>query len=116
MNRRCLAVPMSLTALIGAVTLTACQAPPASGQARADAQTVAACQKRANEAYEIQNRDKIYSPPPAVNTPFSSNYLPDDTGRGLSSLYAHDRMVNDCVRNTGTNTQRTPPPLSSPPY
>ena len=116
MNRRRLIVPMRLGALIGVVTLTACQGPPASGQAQADAKTVAACQKRADQAYEIQNRDKIYSPPPAVNSPFSSNYVPSDTGRGLSTLYAHDRMVNDCIRNTGTNTQRTPPPPGTTSY
>jgi hypothetical protein len=115
MNRR-LVVPIGLAALMGALILTACQAPPAGAQAQADAKTVAACQKRADQAYETQNRGAIYSPPPTVNTPFSANYIPDDTGRGLPTLYAHDRMVSDCIRNTGTNTQRTPPPPGAKSY
>jgi hypothetical protein len=110
MTRLCLVVRVSACALMGAVALTGCERPSSSGQTRADAQTVAACQKRADQAYDTQNRGKIYSPPATVNTPYSNNYLPSDTGRGLSTLFAHDRMVSDCIRNTGTSTQRTPPP------
>ncbi len=95
-----------------AVALTACDAPPRSAQAQADAATRAACQKRAEQAYEQQNRGEIYSPSSQVNTPFSANYLPDVSDRGLSTLFAHDRMISDCVRNTGTGTDRGSP--SSP--
>jgi hypothetical protein len=109
-------VAMGFVCLMSAVALSACDRPPLSGQAEADAQTQAACRQRAEEAYEQQNRGAIYSPALAVNTPYSSNYVPasgDD--RGLSALFAHDRLISDCVRNTGTGTDRTVPTSPSPP-
>jgi hypothetical protein len=99
--------------LLGAVVLSGCDASPRSGQAQADAATRAACQQRAEQAYEQQNRGEIYSPPSQVNTPYSANYAPGVSGRGLSDLFVHDRMVSDCVRNTGTGEERSPPPRSA---
>lgn len=101
------------TLLICVAALSGCEAPPPGSQGRADAETRAACQQRANEAYDQRNRGEIYSPPATVNTPYSSNYLPGQSERGLSDLFAHDRMVSDCVRNTGTGTDRAP--ASQPP-
>ncbi len=101
-------IPMGV--LLGALALSACDIAPPSGQAQADAATRSACQNRAEQAYEQQNRAEIYSPPATVNTPYSANYAPSQTDRGLSELFAHDRMVRDCVRNTGTGADRTPPP------
>lgn len=102
-------------ALVGALAfatagLSACDRPAPTGQAAADADTRAACQQRAEQTYDQQNRGQIYSRPPDVNTPYSASYTPDVTDRGLSDLFAHDRMVSDCVRNTGTGTERTPSP------
>jgi hypothetical protein len=111
---RCLAVPMALVALAGVVTLSGCDRPPQTAQAQADAETRAACEKRANEAYDVRNRGDIYSTQSQVNTPYSANYTPDIGSRGLSDLFVHDRMVSDCVRNTGTGTDRTPPATPSP--
>jgi hypothetical protein len=106
---------LGLTARIafmsGALALPACDRPPPTGQAQADAATRAACQQRAEQADRQQNRAEIYSPPPTVNTPFSANYTPDVTDRGLSDLFVHDRMISDCVRNTGTGAERNPPSL-----
>ena len=99
----------ALAAVLGALTLSGCDRPPPSAQAQADAATRVACQQRAEQAYEQQNRAEIYSPPATVNTPYSANYTPSQTDRGLSDLFAHDRMVSDCVRNTGTGAERTPP-------
>ncbi|HVY18345.1 MAG TPA: hypothetical protein VHB27_24205 [Rhodopila sp.] len=89
--------------LLGLFAVSACapSAPP-TGQALADQQTREACRRRADQFDAQQNRAEIYSPPPQVNTPFSANYLPDQQDRGLSRLYAHDRMVADCIRNSGT--------------
>jgi hypothetical protein len=106
---------------MGVAALSACDRPPLSGQAQADAQTRAACRQRAEEAYNQQNRGAIFSPPSSVNTPYSSNYVPASSDdRGLSDLFAHERLVSDCVRNTGTGTDRTVPagsatPASAPP-
>jgi hypothetical protein len=96
--------------LLGAIVVSACDVGAPSGQERADAATQAACRQRAEQAYEQQNRGQIYSPASQVNTPYSNNYLPANTGRGLSDLFTHDRMVNDCVRNTGTDPARASPP------
>ena len=92
--------------------LAACAGPSRGPQAEADAATRAACQQRAEQVYDQQNRAEIYSPQSQVNTPYSANYAPASSGRGLSDLFVHERMVSDCVRNTGTGTERSPP---SPP-
>lgn len=99
---------------MGVCALAACDRPAPTGQAQADAETRTACRARAEQTYEQQNRGEIYSPSSQVNTPFSANYLPSDTGRGLSTLFAHDRMVNDCIRNTGTGTNRLQPAATVP--
>ncbi|PPQ33146.1 hypothetical protein [Rhodopila globiformis] len=108
----CLRIRLSVCALTGVLALSACDAAPQSSQARADAATVAACRQRADEVYNQQNRGAIYSANSSENAPFSANYTPGVTSRGLSALFAHDRMVNDCVRNTGTGAERSvaPPP------
>jgi hypothetical protein len=121
MNRlRCAAalgrlVPLRLVVLAGVALLSACDAPPQTGQAQADAEARSACQQRAEQAYNQRNRGEIYSPPPTVNTPYSANYEPLVSGPRLSDLFVHDRMVNDCIRNTGAGSDRTPPaPRASP--
>jgi hypothetical protein len=103
---------LPLAALAGAVALSACSPAPQSPQARANAETLAACRQRAEEVYNQQNRGDIYSPASSVNTPFSSNYVPGITARGLPQLYAHDKMVSDCVRNTGTGAGRSQAPAA----
>jgi hypothetical protein len=95
--------------LLGGLALSACAEGPPGPQAQADAETQAACRHRAEQAYEQQNRAEIFSPPSQVNTPYSAAYAPGVSGRGLSDLFAHDRMVSDCVRNTGTGAERSPP-------
>ena len=92
--------------------LSACEGRSRGPQAEADAATRAACQQRAEQVYDQQNRAEIYGPQSQINTPYSANYAPGGTSRGLSELFVHERMVSDCVRNTGTGTERNP---SSPP-
>jgi hypothetical protein len=95
-------------AVLAALALTACGGGAPSSQAQADASTRAACRGRADQVYEQQNRGAIYSPASQVNTPFSNNYLPDQSDRGLSDLFSHDKLVADCVRNTGTGSDVEP--------
>jgi hypothetical protein len=107
MNRVCILL------LMGATVLPACEGPPQSGQAQADAETRSACQQRAEQADQQQNRGEIFSPPSPVNSPYSANYLPSVSDRGLSEIFVHDRMVSDCIRNTGTGSERSLPPAAS---
>jgi hypothetical protein len=87
--------------LPGLLALAQCSPPPApTGQARADAETLAACRQHADAVYNRIHRDTIYTID-NTNTPLSANY-PPGIDRGLSQRYAHDDMVRDCVRNTGT--------------
>ena len=101
----------ALAALIGMVALSACDRPAPTGQARADAETRAACENRAEQAYEQQNRAEIYGPQSQVNTPYSANYVSGDSTRGLSDLFVHGRMISNCIRNAGAGIERTPPVL-----
>ena len=88
------------------IGLSGCVVPaPVSGQAHADAAARIACEQRAEQAYEQQNRGDIYRPASQVNTPYSANYGPSQTDRGLSDLFVHDRMVSNCIRNTGAGTE-----------
>ena len=98
---------------MGAIALSACDSAPPSGQAQADAATQAACRQRAEQTYEQQNRGQIYSPASQVNMPVFRQLCARRTNRGLSDVFAHDRMVSDCVRNTGTGAERAPPSPSS---
>jgi hypothetical protein len=104
-----------ILALAG-LTLTACQGeppPPVGGggaTSRSDAATQAACRQHADQVYDQRNRGDIYSPQSSVNTPFSANYNPGVTSRGLSDLYSREALIRDCVRNTGTETNRTVAP------
>jgi hypothetical protein len=93
-------------------------APPPTGQAKADAETLAACRQHADDVYNRQYRDQIYTIT-NTNVPYSTSYAPGVTDRGLAARYARDNMVNDCVRNTGTETDRAnsyePEPASATP-
>jgi hypothetical protein len=105
-----------LPLLCAALTLAACTGGGGggTGETHADAATQAACRQRADEIYNQQNRGDIYRPPSQVNTPFSADYTPGISDRGLSDLYAHEKLVSDCVRNTGTGSDRSAEQPSSP--
>jgi len=100
----------------GMVALSGCATrAPLTGQAQADAATRSACRQRAEAAYTQQNRGDIYSSASQVNMPFSGNFLPDKTDRGLSQMFSHDKMVDDCVRNSGTGAERGSSPSVAQP-
>jgi hypothetical protein len=101
---------LGLSAML-ALVLAACASPPApqTPEARANAETSAACRQRADQIYELRHRDAIYAQPEDTNTPSSAGYAPGVGSRALSSLFERDSIVRDCVRNTGTETSRTAP-------
>jgi|SRR5579871_466642 len=99
------------------LALAQCAPPAPGGQARANAATVTACRERADEVYNRTNRDQIYSINNR-NTPYSAGYAPGVTDQGLADRYAHQNMIRDCIRNTGTETDRgatqANPPVPTP--
>jgi hypothetical protein len=100
--------------LLPLLAMSYCAPPPLpTGQAKADAATLAACREHADAVYDRTHRDSIYSIS-SQNSPFSANYTPDRVDRGLPQRYGHDTMVRDCVRNTGTETDRTSPEAPAP--
>jgi hypothetical protein len=88
-------------------------APPPVGQARADAETLAACREHANDVYNRTQRDSIYTIT-SRDTPYSAAYAPGVTGEALAQRYVHENMVRDCVRNTGIETSRSPGVADTP--
>lgn len=108
-----------LTGLVLALaTVAACQAPPApvapaGREGRADAANIAHCRQRAEEIYVTRNRDALYRADSSA-TPFSGANLPSSSSRNLSDRYAMDRMIADCVRNTGERSDPTAPAAATP--
>ena len=100
MNRR-----LTVMLLPMLVLMQCAPAPSPDSQTRADAATLAACREHANEVYDRTHRDTIYTISNR-DSPFSANYQPGVTDRGLSQLFSQQNMVRDCVRNTGTETSR----------
>jgi hypothetical protein len=95
----------SLAVPLIALALGACSfgAPPPSKSA--SQATMAACRERAEDVYIRQNRDLIYENDNST-TPYSAGPSTGLPMHGLSSQFAHQQMIDDCVRNTGTQTQR----------
>ena len=106
---------LPLTAL--GLALAACQPPPPpTGQARADAATLAACREHADAVYDRTHRDAIYTINNS-NTPYSANDAYTVVDHGLPQRYGYENMTRDCVRNTGsaTNSPDTAPPPPAKP-
>jgi hypothetical protein len=93
--------------ILGLAVLVACgpTSTPLIGspgpEARADAAVREACRRQADVAYQRQNRDAIYTTGSGVNTPFSGNFVPGQTDRGLSAQFAQEQMIRDCIRSSG---------------
>ena len=114
-------VPATLAVLLASLALAACDGGGSYGGgsgvgggaiSRSDAATLAACSQHADQVYDQRNRAAIYMPQSSVNTPYSANFTPEVTTRGLADRYSRDSMIRDCVRNTGTETDRN---VASPP-
>ena len=102
-----------LPLVFSTLALAACARAPAPA-AQSDAAARAECRQRADEVYTRQNRAAIYSPSAPVNAPFSANYQPGTTDRGLSQLFAHENMIRDCVRGAATGPAPSTPGPSAP--
>ncbi len=96
------------------LTLATCSPAPQTAANRADQATLLACRQRAEDAYVQQNRDLLYAPDTS-STPYSAGPNTGIPTHGLSTLFAQQRTVDDCVRNTGTQIQRTDSTVTPPP-
>ncbi len=86
---------------------------PTSPQSHTDRATLAACRDNANQVYDRNHRAEIYSIN-QVGLPYSGSYLAGNQTNALAAQYSNDRLIDDCVRNTGPGTSRdntaSPPP------
>jgi hypothetical protein len=85
---------------------------PSSPRSHTDRATLAACRDYASQVYDRQNRGAIYS----INQtglPYSSNYQVDYQTNALAARFQNEQVMDDCVRNTGTETSRDNPAESS---
>ena len=115
--------PLLKSARVASLTLIAL-AGCAGGQRQplslTERDSISACRQQANDIYDRQNRGEIYSID-SNGTPSSSyggGVLPN---AGLSDEYAHRRLVDNCVRNTGAGSNAPvavgppPSPVKPPP-
>jgi len=104
-----------LLPLLALLALGACTfgAPPTSAN-RASQATMAACRERAEDVYVRQNRDLIYANDNS-STPYSAGPSTGLPMHGLSAQYAHQQVIDDCVRNTGPQTLRGDGPATAGP-
>jgi len=86
--------------------LAACAEAPQTAQQRASQELVNACRQRADQIFVSQNRGVQYETNNSL-TPYSAGPSTGVPGQGLPSRYARDQLVDDCVRNLGTQTERT---------
>jgi hypothetical protein len=95
-----------LAVIVPALLLLAtCSPAPETAASRANQATVAACRSRAENVYVSQNRDLIYRNDTS-STPYSAGPNTGIPTHGLSSLFANQQVVDDCVRNTGSQAPR----------
>jgi hypothetical protein len=87
------------------LVFASCSAPPPTAAGRASQATLAACRSHAEDVYVSQNRDLIYQNDTS-STPYSAGPNTGIPTHGLSSLFANQQVVDDCVRNTGSQTPR----------
>lgn len=111
-----LAVPILLLAACQSAAPPPAVSAPAGGagrQGRADAERAAYCRQRAEEVYLSQNRGELYRTDNR-DTPFSGGFVSGMTNRGLPDRFAQDRMIADCIRNTGERMDPVHPADASP--
>jgi hypothetical protein len=109
--------PSLLTATVAPIMLlllASCADAPQTPESRDRQATVTACRERAEQLYQLQNRDQLYRTSNSV-TPYSGAPTTGLPTQGLSAQYANDVAVSDCIRNTGTQTRRNGGPATPPP-
>jgi hypothetical protein len=104
-----------LALAVGLATIAGCTPPPPpTADQRTQRATAEACRRRADEIYSRQNRGAIYIEPDQRSSPFSGDYVSGVTSRGLPARYGYDRMITDCVRESGQTLDRGAGPAMEP--
>ena len=89
-----------LAAAALACTLGGCEGPPRS---RPTAAASAACRAETDRVYAAQNRVDL-STRDTRDTPFSQNYLPGITSRGLGASFGRANLEQSCLNNAAGGT------------
>ena len=79
-------------------TIGACSAPPPRSS-NSDQQAIAGCRAEADRVYNAQNRYQL-SERDSRDTPNSGSGTTENPAAGLSDLYSHDQMVDDCLNHS----------------
>jgi hypothetical protein len=114
-NRTVIALGWCTLIALSGIGLGGC-AYPNSPQSHTDRATVEACRAQASQLYDQTNRGDIYTIS-QTGAPYSGSYLPSVPINELANRYHNEQIVDDCVRNTGTETNRSdaPPPAVAKP-
>ncbi len=103
-------------AALACLIMAGCAAPPPSRQASANNADRAACRQRADEIYNKQNRADTYRADSfttsSLDSPYASTGLPGVPSAGLSSAFARDNLVSDCLNNRPGFTGGTEAPAN----
>lgn len=96
--------------LLAPLALAACTRPPQpeTGRVKPDAQEVAACRTQADREFAAQNRD-LMSREDTTYSPFSGFSNRSFPSEGLSQVYAHQQMVQDCLNGRSAQGGETAP-------
>jgi hypothetical protein len=82
-------------------------------ESHADAVALAACRRHADAVYAIRDPDAVFRQDTYVSTtrdaPFTGQGTAGVPSAGLSDEYERERMVSDCVRDTGAAPEAPPP-------
>jgi len=76
-----------------------------SPQSHTDRATLAACRDHASQVFDRNHRADIYNTNEA-GLPYSGNYVPGNQTNALAEQYENQQIIDDCVRNTGTEVNR----------
>ena len=105
--------------LLAALPLLAAGCAGPSSDSRASAADRAACRQRAEQVNRLQNPDAVYRADAYASStrdsPFGGSGM-QDVSQGLSSSFAWQRMVNDCLNDNAGNVgtaPAAPPPEDS---
>jgi len=98
-------IRITRTLALGVLVVLGGCAYPTSPQSHTDRATLAACRDYASQVYDRNNRAAIYSIN-QVGLPYSGSYLAGNQTNDLAARYHNEQIVDDCVRNTGTEINR----------